>query len=241
MHAHLNGSLSDATLKKLIDLRRKSNREFSEPLSNYNTFDPEKQTLSECFEKFKLAHELVDNIPAVKLATELVIDEFSRDHVVYLELRSAPRATEYMSKKEYLEAVIDTMIECQKTHPEIMVKYIPSINISYGIDEAAENFKLFCEIRKKFPEIVVGIDLSGRLYKIHFLKFSYLIFVLKYTGDPENGNFSDVKHIFEEARAAGFGIALHCAEIPKYDEILEKIEFMTSKDRIGHGTFIDGN
>jgi adenosine deaminase len=107
LHAHLNGSLSDKTLMKLIELRKKSHPEFETPaVINLSDF----RSLSECFDVFKIAHDLVDSVDAVKLATECVIREFSDDNVVYLELRSTPRETERMSKLECLQAIVDTMM-----------------------------------------------------------------------------------------------------------------------------------
>lgn len=73
------------------------------------------RSLSECFELFKLAHDLVDCEEAVKIATENVIDEFDKDNVVYLELRSTPRETfaretKRMSRFECLQTIIDTIM-----------------------------------------------------------------------------------------------------------------------------------
>lgn len=82
------------------------------------------------------------------------------------------------------------------------------------------NFKLFSELRKKYPDIIKGIDLSG---------------------DPTKGKFADYRFIFEQARAEGFRIALHCAEVKNDEEVRDMLEFMMPEDRIGHGTFIDGN
>jgi adenosine deaminase len=96
---------------------------------------------------------------------------------------------------------------------------LPSINISYGVIEAELNYELFKSLRENYPSIVVGIDLSG---------------------DPSKGKFADFKHIYEKARVDGFGLAIHCAEIDDEEEILEMLKFMNSNDRIGHGTFIDG-
>lgn len=101
-----------------------------------------------------------------------------------------------------------------------MVKYLPSINISYGAKEAEENYKLFYEFREKYPDLIVGMDLSG---------------------DPIKGKFTDVKKVFDQARTDGWKFAIHCAESLDENEILEKLEFMASGDRIGHGTFIEGN
>lgn len=109
---------------------------------------------------------------------------------------------------------------CQQSHPEIIVKFLPSINISHGFEEAKANFQLFSKLREDHPEIVKGLDLSG---------------------DPEKGKFANVRSIFQQARDEGFKLALHCGEIDEENEIREMIEFMTQDDsRIGHGTFIDG-
>lgn len=59
---------------------------------------------------FKLAHDLVDCVDAVKIALENVIREFSEENVIYLELRSTPRETAKMTKSEYLETVCETML-----------------------------------------------------------------------------------------------------------------------------------
>ncbi|CAG9801342.1 unnamed protein product [Chironomus riparius] len=217
LHAHLNGSLSNSTLCKLIELKKKNQGSAEENMAFYHTFDAD-ESLEKCFEKFKLAHDLVNSKEAVKLALCCVIDEFSKENVIYLEIRSAPRSTAFMSKEEYLQAVIDQIILCQESHPTIMVKYIPSINISYGTKEAEENYKLFYEFRNKYPDLICGMDLSG---------------------DPIKGKFSDVKKVFDQARADGFRFAIHCAESLDENEILEKLEFMASGDRIGHGTFIE--
>lgn len=50
-----------------------------------------------------------------------------------------------------------------------------------------------------------------------------------------------MRSIFQRARDEGFQLALHCGEINDAAEIREMIEFMTPEDRIGHGTFIDGD
>jgi adenosine deaminase len=99
-------SLSDNTLLKLVELRKKSQPNYeSSNLINFSNF----RTLSECFDVFKIAHDLVDSIEAVKIATECVIQEFSDDNVIYLELRSTPRSTATMTKKEYLRAIVETI------------------------------------------------------------------------------------------------------------------------------------
>lgn len=63
--------------------------------------------VSSCFKKFKYVHDLTANYAALKFATINVIKKFKEDNVIYLELRTTPRAVERMTKVEYMEAVID--------------------------------------------------------------------------------------------------------------------------------------
>lgn len=63
-----------------------------------------------CFKVFEIAHALTITPQAVFVATCDVIREFHEDNVVYLELRSTPRAVEgLMTKTEYLEAMIKAL------------------------------------------------------------------------------------------------------------------------------------
>lgn len=60
-----------------------------------------------CFKIFDIAHALTITPQAVFVATCDVIKEFHEDNVIYLELRSTPRAVkDLMTKTEYLEAII---------------------------------------------------------------------------------------------------------------------------------------
>jgi adenosine deaminase len=123
-----------------------------------------------------------------------------------------------MSKKDYLKVVVDTMIECQALYPDIIVKYLPSINRSQPIAQLKENIDLFIELKNEYPDMVLGVDMSG-------------------DPDPNKNKFSTIKPLLEKARNNGFKLALHCAEIEKEDENLEMLEF--GMDRIGHGTFFN--
>lgn len=63
-----------------------------------------------CFKRFEIAHALTITPKAVFTATCDVIREFHEDNVIYLELRSTPRAVEgSMTEKDYLEAMIKAL------------------------------------------------------------------------------------------------------------------------------------
>lgn len=50
------------------------------------------KTLQECFKLFDVAYKVTNNPNNVYLATKSVIQDFDDDNVVYLELRTTPRA-----------------------------------------------------------------------------------------------------------------------------------------------------
>lgn len=220
LHAHLNGSLSRETIHKLAEIKEKNSGEKYEIPEGYKIDGYKLEELSECFKLFQVAYDLVDSKEALILATKAVIKEFSEDNVIYLELRSTPRATKDMTKMEYMTTVVETMIECQNLYPIIIVKYLPSINRSHPIPVLEENMNLFLELKDKYPNIVLGVDMSG-------------------DPDPTKNKFSSLKHLFEKARNSGLKLALHCGEIEKEEENYEMLEF--GMDRIGHGTFYSEN
>lgn len=96
-------SLSSKTLFKLVELKTKTCKNVKSDAISFGS-------LSESFDAFKLAHDLVDSVEAVKLATQCVIDDFNEEKVVYLEIRSTPRDTVKMTKLDCLQTIIDTIM-----------------------------------------------------------------------------------------------------------------------------------
>lgn len=58
------------------------------------------------FEVFSFAYSVTTTPEAIYTATYDTIKEFHDDNVIYLELRSTPRAENGMTKKEYLLAIL---------------------------------------------------------------------------------------------------------------------------------------
>lgn len=134
--------------------------------------------------------------------------------MIYLELRSTPRAVEgKMSKEEYIESMIKACKSCKVDFPKILVKLLISVNRKYGIEAAQENVELAIRYIKKYPSYVVGLDLSG---------------------DPMAGG--TFINLLKRARMAGLKIAAHCAEVPNEAETADILEFRP--DRLGHCTCI---
>uniref|UniRef100_A0AAG5D6D4 Adenosine deaminase-like protein n=1 Tax=Anopheles atroparvus TaxID=41427 RepID=A0AAG5D6D4_ANOAO len=217
LHAHLNGSLSNATLAELREHKYGKEVQLGTNDGFYKILNGETLSLEECFKKFHYAHDLTDRREALELATQRVIEDFARDNVIYLELRTTPKSTAHMPKREYLSTVLDVIRKSSELHPEIVVKLLPSIDRSKGIVEAEESVGLAIELDALYPGLMVGFDLSG---------------------NPFGTKFADFVPALQRARSHGFRMALHCGEFDDVQEVKEMFDF--GMDRIGHGTFIEG-
>lgn len=62
-----------------------------------------------CFQVFNIAHSLTSTPKALAMATTLTLQEFQDDGCCYLELRSTPRDTPYMSKLQYIETIVQAI------------------------------------------------------------------------------------------------------------------------------------
>lgn len=222
LHAHLNGSLSNRTLQELRKIKfGDKNGSCSTDLQGndgfYRITGGQNLTLKECFQKFTYAHELTDQPKTLAFATQSVIREFAEDNVVYLELRTTPKSTAHMSKRQYLTTVLEAIRKSHSAFPSIIVKLLPSIDRSKGLVEAKETVSLVLELLPAYRDIIRGMDLSGA---------------------PYGTRFSDFAKCMQPAQAAGLRMALHCGEFDDDEEVREMFEFGT--DRIGHGTFIRG-
>lgn len=177
------------------------------------------QILFSCFGKFKYAHDLTNTPEQLAIATRRVIEEFADENAIYLELRSTPRKNEFMSKLEYVSTICETIYECSEKRPEIMVKYLPSIDRAQSVAENQETLDIIIQLLEDYSSVIVGLDLNG---------------------NPSLGNFNDLKPILSQARREGLRLAVHCSEIAgRVEETREVLEF--GVDRIGHGTFLDGS
>lgn len=127
-----------------------------------------------------------------------------------------------LSKRSWAHNLQDYIIiylpsSARKEFPYIIVKLLPSIDRSQGIDSAKSTMDAILKLHKKFSDIIKGIDLSG---------------------NPNVENFSNYKLIFETFRNMNLPLSLHCGEVENEEEIREMIDFGMA--RCGHGTFIKG-
>ncbi|XP_023178859.1 adenosine deaminase-like protein [Drosophila hydei] len=217
LHAHLNGSLNIGSIRELAaKVYGVQTKEFSALCERFIKFEKGAK-LDECFEKFGLMHELTATKEGLESATELVIRDFAKDNVIYVELRTTPKSNENMSRRSYLDTVLGVIRKTSDLY-NIKVKLLPSINRAEPVDVAEETVALAVELSAIEPDIIVGIDFSG---------------------NPNQGKFKDFMPVLNKARNHGLKLAMHCAEVDNPLEIREMLRFGMS--RCGHGTYLSAS
>ncbi|KAM6960780.1 N6-Methyl-AMP deaminase [Aplochiton taeniatus] len=214
LHAHLNGSVSVETIEKLINRKPHLNIEHCMTAIR----NGQQRTLDECFQVFKVIHQLVDTEEDILMVANDVIREFAADGVKYLELRSTPREEKKsgLTKRRYVETVLEAIRQCKDEGVDIDVRFLVAVDRRNGIEVAMETVKLAEEFMLSSDGVVVGLDLSG---------------------DPRVGHGKDLLPALQLAKNSGLKLALHLSEVPTQ---LEESELLLNlpPDRIGHGTFL---
>lgn len=215
LHAHLNGSISSDTMKKLIAKKPDLNIN-----SQMTVIDKgKKRTLEECFQMFQIIHQLTTGPEDILMVTKDVIKEFADDGVKYLELRSTPRRENAtgMTKKTYVESILEGIKQSKQENLDIDVRYLIAIDRRGGSLVAKETVKLAEEFFLSANDTVLGLDLSG---------------------DPTIGQAKDFLEPLLEAKKTGLKLALHLSEIPSQKKETQVLLDLLP-DRIGHGTFLN--
>ena len=182
----------------------------------------ERRTLDDCFTMFKMIHTLVNDEESVEMVAHDVVREFADDGVVYLELRSTPRANPAtgMTKRSYVEAVLSGVDNAlSEITTTIHVRLLLSIDRRHSATEAQDTVELASECLSQSNNHharVVGIDLSG---------------------DPTVGDIAALVPVLHSAKEKGLKLAIHIAEVPHRNEEIELL-LSTRPDRLGHATFL---
>ncbi|XP_011844602.1 PREDICTED: adenosine deaminase-like protein isoform X3 [Mandrillus leucophaeus] len=159
LHAHLNGSISSHTMKKLI--AQKPDLKIHDQMTVIDK--GKKRTLEECFQMFQTIHQLTSSPEDILMVTKDVIKEFADDGVKYLELRSTPRGENAtgMTKKTYVESILEGIKQSKQENLDIDVRYLIAVDRRGGPLVAKETVKLAEEFFLSTEGIVLGLDLSG--------------------------------------------------------------------------------
>ena len=205
-------------------LREKENAELSEELISEKVEATLKsyeitanKSLEQCFEIFGLLHTLLNTRAILRRVTLEILDDFSADNCVYLELRTTPRNVYdqhsnslIFSKQDYIETVLESVKEFEAKN-EMIVRILLSIDRSKSIDDALETIELFNKLQSKF---IVGIDFSGNPYAKSFKDFQQIFDFIRQRGMmltvhiAETWDDQDVDYIIKDIKPARIGHAV---------------------------------
>ena len=164
-------------------------------------------------------YELCDDLPSIITSTKSVLKDFEADGVVYLELRTTPRAipNRNITKELYVQTILDCICEFeaesirQTQVTPMRTRLILSIDRRNSAQEAMDVVRLAVKYK---DHGVVGVDLCG---------------------DPSKGDVSIFVPAFAEARNNGLALTIHFAEVPASsatDDLQCLLDCLP--DRLGH-------
>ena len=211
LHAHLTGSITPQCLHEIWTSLRLSSPDLllEDPLEhlskdktwNVTTFFP-------LFSSY--IYSLCSTRESIIYSTNSVLQDFKDDGVVYLELRTTPRYSEFVSKEDYVGFVLECLddFEGREAMPTYLILSIDRRNTA---SQAMEVVDLAIRYRERG---VVGVDLCG---------------------DPSKGDVSIFKAAFTKAKQHGLKITLHFAEVSASSSELELETLLGfGPDRLGH-------
>ncbi|RYP85762.1 hypothetical protein DL770_004993 [Monosporascus sp. CRB-9-2] len=217
LHAHLSGSISRQCLHEIWGRKKAAGQtELEDPLV---VMPPDKHDydLASFFPLFSsYIYQLLDDAEALEHATRAVVRDFAEDGVVYLELRTTPRALPRagLDKVGYVDAVLRAINAAQHESPSIRARLILSVDRREAPEEARETAALAARFRDRGGGGVVGLALCG---------------------DPTKGDVSLFTPAFAAARAAGLGLTVHFAEAEASAGEAELRTLLDwEPDRLGH-------
>ena len=162
-------------------------------------------------------YHLITDESSIRYATRSVLQEFLDDGVVYLELRTTPRATPSLSAEQYIELLLATIQEFETANPHMHTRLILSIDRRHDLAQAESTLALAARLRADIGPSVVGLDLCG---------------------DPTKrigGEVSIFTPVFKQAAAAKLGVTLHFAEAEESGHPKELETLLSwNPDRLGH-------
>jgi hypothetical protein len=161
----------------------------------------------------KYIYALCNDRPALTYSTTSVLENFRLDGVVYLELRTTPRAipSARITMDDYVQTILDCISDFSASYPSMRTNLILSVDRRSNLPTALAVVDLAAKYRARG---VVAIDLCG---------------------DPRAGDVSLFAPAFSAARAHGLKCTVHFAESPQSSTATELWTLLSYQpDRIGH-------
>ncbi|KAG9056614.1 hypothetical protein FS842_010134 [Serendipita sp. 407] len=237
LHAHLNGCIPLECLQTLArDFKvttspssgdqNNSNDNLARVVANGLRMLEEGIVLEEInqfFDLFPAIYALTSTPATLRIATRAVLEQFLKPgwtgrvdepaQCDYLELRTTPRENEHMTKREYLEAVLDEL----DLYPRAMCNLIVSLDRRMEEQTMMEIVGIAIKLKEEGRR-VVGIDLCGT---------------------PSAGKADSFLPALQYARENGLKLTLHIAETKENTQQDVMTLLSAEPSRLGHATFLD--
>ena len=212
LHCHLDGSLRVETIRDLaLKLNHKLPTYDPEELSRYVQVCPGCRSLPDFLKTFDFFYPLLKNPDAVERITYELLEDASRENIVYLEMRLAPvlQTSDSFPMEEVIRSVIRGKETAEKSFP---VKSGILLCVYRGTSEDAQTKTV--ELAEKFRDRgVVGLDLAG---------------------DESRYPASLYQAAFRKAREFRIPVTIHAGEAAGSESISKAMELLEAR-RIGHG------
>ncbi|CAK9003896.1 Adenosine deaminase-like protein, partial [Durusdinium trenchii] len=221
LHAHLHGCIRAETLALALDRSvalqnvPETKAALAAKLEELRTI--EKRSLQECFELFDVIHQVVVDSETLAFVTEQVIADFVADGVRYLELRSTPRATAFMTKTEYLDTLLAAVERSEEEHSNrIMVRCLVSLDRGRPVADAWDTRDVLAALPPRQRRWIVGIDVSG---------------------NPTKGRAGDLAEVVAELLLTVDGkLTAHCGEVDDPEDVAAILAL--KPHRLGHALLV---
>lgn len=214
LHLHLDGSVREETVWELLNkqgenINYKSFEEFSKILS----VDGKCESLKEYLKAFEYPVIVMQNKENLKRISRELIEDLSKEGVVYGEIRFAPilHTSKGLSIEEVIKAVIDGINEGEELYG-VKSNLILCAMRGFPLED---NINVIKKGAKYLNRGVVSADLAGNEHDF----------------PPEES-----KEVFDLAKALGYHITIHAGETGREENIIKSIE-ITHAERIGHGMY----
>jgi adenosine deaminase len=225
LHAHIGGSIREATIEQLLEktiangTEDKLNKE--QLLKAVRVTHNDHRTMEQCFQLFDIIHRITTSLDVMARIVDEVLHDFRHeDNCRYIELRSTPREfpDAGTNSRDYVQVVLDRIARFQSqenmAHRFVDAQLLLSINRAQSFQKAEETIKLAAEY---FGKGVCGLDFSGNCYVADFSKFQSL---------------------FEYARRQhGIPCTLHFAECDNFQDSRDILNF--HPERVGHAAVMN--
>ncbi|KAM0712665.1 hypothetical protein Q7P35_000112 [Cladosporium inversicolor] len=243
LHAHLSGSISRDTLHTIWQ-QKKAHQEdggttLPDPaiaLKPSGTFP----TILSFFQIFNdYIYNLINSRESIAHATRSVVEDFQRDGVRYLELRTTPRHIPHagISREEYVRIVLEALTQHHsaqlasgtKDAELIEVHLILSIDRTMTAAEADEIVSIAASYAKPPP------SLSQSSPSKPSLLLPPRVLAIDLCGNPTKGSISTFTPSFLRAKTLALNTTVHFAEVPASSTPAELTTLLSwSPDRLGH-------